>query len=85
MSEDGRLTERSVFNIKYVFYFLYCRNQRVLFLTVLSMKQCIYVEVRPCMCGNVNSNGGLCCVGFINPVCFAVAGIQRLALSIGPT
>jgi hypothetical protein len=27
--------------------------------------------------------GGLCCVGFINPIC-VVAGVQRQALFIGP-
>jgi hypothetical protein len=58
---------------------------------ILSIKQCTYIEVRPpYVCVSrfkvwemLTLFGGLCCVGFINPIGVA-AGVQRqrLALSI---
>jgi hypothetical protein len=45
-----------------------------LFLTTLSMKQCIHIEDRPHTCVEFQGVevlaviGGLCCVGFTNPI-----------------
>jgi hypothetical protein len=67
----------------------------VLVLTVfcfcqLSMKQCMYIGVRPNMeiqgVEVLTLIGGLCCVGFTNPVGGGVAAVWRQRLyQLGPT
>jgi hypothetical protein len=52
----------------------YAPSDNILFLTILSMKQCIYIEVRPHMCVEIKgvellaAIGSLCCVGYTNPI-----------------
>jgi hypothetical protein len=74
--------------VKIVFFVMTFVLTVFCFLTILTMKRCIYIDVRPPSVWRfkvwemLTLLGGLCCVGFINRI--GVAGVwrQRLALSV---